>query len=65
MDSIFSAGLGPVGYPWFLTTIVAAIAYFQFDYMNPESLPIDTPTELLMSSYDFIVVGAGSAGKFF
>lgn len=62
MDGLLAASTGAEGFSWFLTTIVAAIAYFQYDYMDPESRPIDTPTELLLPSYDFLVVGAGSSG---
>ncbi|XP_068086573.1 glucose dehydrogenase [FAD, quinone] [Anabrus simplex] len=47
---------------WFVPMMVAAIAYFQYELMDPESRPIDVATELLHPEYDFIVVGAGSAG---
>ncbi|XP_014203584.1 glucose dehydrogenase [FAD, quinone] [Copidosoma floridanum] len=47
---------------WFIPTLAAAIVYFQYEVMDPESRPIDVPSELLLPSYDFIVVGAGSAG---
>ncbi|CAH1132788.1 unnamed protein product [Ceutorhynchus assimilis] len=46
----------------FIPALVAAIAYFQYDLLDPESRPIDVPTTDLLDSYDFIVVGAGSAG---
>ncbi|XP_022908663.1 glucose dehydrogenase [FAD, quinone]-like [Onthophagus taurus] len=46
----------------FLPALVAAIAYFQYDMMDPESRPIDTDTDSMESVYDFIVIGAGSAG---
>ncbi|KAK9871960.1 hypothetical protein WA026_015206 [Henosepilachna vigintioctopunctata] len=46
----------------FVPALVAAIAYFQFEMMDPESRPIDVSTEELLDNYDFIVVGAGSAG---
>ncbi|KAJ8917316.1 hypothetical protein NQ315_002334 [Exocentrus adspersus] len=46
----------------FLPVLVAAIAYFQYELLDPESRPIDMPTEELLERYDFIVVGAGSAG---
>lgn len=49
---------------WFFPTLAAAIVYFQYEVMDPESRPIDVPSELLMPTYDFIVVGAGSAGMF-
>ncbi|XP_046414126.1 glucose dehydrogenase [FAD, quinone]-like [Neodiprion virginianus] len=47
---------------WFFPVLAAAIAYFQFEVMDPESRPIDVPSELLLPAYDFIVIGAGSAG---
>lgn len=49
---------------WFMPMLVAAIAYFQYEeFMDPEQRPIDIPTDLMMSEYDFIVVGSGSAGE--
>lgn len=48
---------------WFVPMLVAAIAYFQYEELvDPESKPIDIPTENLLSRYDFIVIGSGSAG---
>lgn len=49
----------------FIPALAAAIAYFQYDLLDPESRPIDVPTDELLERYDFIVVGAGSAGKIF
>jgi hypothetical protein len=46
----------------FIPALAAAIAYFQYDLLDPESRPIDISTEELLDRYDFIVVGAGSAG---
>jgi hypothetical protein len=50
---------------WFFPTLAAAIVYFQYEVMDPESQPINVPSELLLPSYDFIIVGAGSAGSLF
>lgn len=51
---------------WFIPMLVAAVAYFQYEeLMSPESRPIDIPSESLYDKYDFIIIGAGSAGRFF
>lgn len=48
---------------WFVPMLVAALAYFQYEeIMSPESRPIDIPSDQLLDEYDFIIVGAGSAG---
>lgn len=47
----------------FVPVLVAAIAYYQYDLMDPESRPINMETAFLSDQYDFIVVGAGSAGN--
>ncbi|PSN57092.1 Glucose dehydrogenase [FAD, quinone] [Blattella germanica] len=47
---------------WFFPMLVAAVAYFHYELLDPESRPIDVATELLHPEYDFIIVGAGSAG---
>lgn len=48
---------------WFLPVLVATIAYFHYEVNDPESRIIDQPGNLLLDQYDFIIVGAGSAGK--
>lgn len=50
------------GVSWFLPMLVAAIAYFHYELMDPESRPIDIVQEMMLDEYDFIIVGAGSAG---
>ncbi|KAL1132205.1 hypothetical protein AAG570_010162 [Ranatra chinensis] len=47
---------------WFIPLLAAAIAYFQYELMDPEARPIDVETTLLMEKYDFIIIGGGSAG---
>lgn len=49
---------------WFVPMLVAAIAYFQYEeLMDPESKVVDTPSTNFLDYYDFIIIGAGSAGK--
>ncbi|XP_069988964.1 glucose dehydrogenase [FAD, quinone] [Penaeus vannamei] len=45
---------------WFFPALLAAIAYYKYDEIDPESRPINQ--ERLFKEYDFIIVGAGSAG---
>ncbi|KAK8736014.1 hypothetical protein OTU49_005174, partial [Cherax quadricarinatus] len=53
-SSVFTASL------WFMPALLAAIAYYKYDEIDPESRPIDRKE--LFAEYDFIIVGAGSAG---
>lgn len=50
---------------WFLPVLVAAIAYFHYEVTDPESRIIDQPGDLILGEYDFIIVGAGSAGRIY
>lgn len=64
--SLYGLGAGAVSnLAVFVPALVAAIAYFQFEDMDPESRPINVATEDLLDRYDFIIIGGGSAGKFF
>lgn len=45
---------------WLIPLMLAAISYYRYDRVDPESRPIDQ--KVLYAEYDFIVVGGGSAG---
>ncbi|XP_041971827.1 glucose dehydrogenase [FAD, quinone] [Aricia agestis] len=47
---------------WFIPMLVAAIAYYQFDQTDPDGRPADVDDSVMLPEYDFIIVGAGSAG---
>ncbi|XP_039305528.1 uncharacterized protein LOC105194944 [Solenopsis invicta] len=42
--------------------LATALAYFHYEALDNEASPIDLPSEMLLPSYDFIVIGGGSAG---
>lgn len=44
-----------------LPVLIAAMAYFHYDQFDPENRPVDR--ENVDSTYDFIIVGGGSAGS--
>nr|CAI5848980.1 unnamed protein product [Callosobruchus analis] len=46
----------------FLPALVAALAYFQYEEMDPESRAVNVADDDLLEKYDFIIIGAGSAG---
>ncbi|XP_036339657.1 glucose dehydrogenase [FAD, quinone] [Rhagoletis pomonella] len=45
---------------WLIPLLLAAITYYRYDSVDPEARPIDQLN--LYTEYDFIIVGAGSAG---
>ena len=45
---------------WFFPFLMAAIAYYHSVAVDPERSPIDR--KHLYTEYDFIIIGAGSAG---
>lgn len=64
MAALGGATVGGASVGWFIPMLVAAIAYFQYEeLMDPESKVVDTPSTSFLDYYDFIIVGAGSAGK--
>jgi len=47
---------------WFIPMLVGAIAFFQYEMMDPESRAADTDVDEMLAEYDFIIIGGGSAG---
>lgn len=66
VESILTAGLTSAssGLSWFFPILAAALVYFQYEALDNEASPIDMPSEVLLPTYHFIVVGGGSAGMF-
>ncbi|RLU15835.1 hypothetical protein DMN91_011591 [Ooceraea biroi] len=64
IESILTGGLTSAtgGLSWFFPVLAAALVYFQYEAMDNEAPPINVPSEMLLPSYDFIVIGGGSAG---
>lgn len=64
-SSVTLAGAGTAGIvstgAWFFPFLLAAITYYHTKTIDPERHPINTKT--IYAEYDFIVVGAGSAGS--
>lgn len=46
----------------FFNVFLAAVTLFYYSDIDPNFRPIDVPVETLQEEYDFIIVGAGSAG---
>lgn len=64
LPSLVLSGLSPsvilAGGVWFFPFLLASLTYYQYNQVNPERKTFDT--EKVLKSYDFIVIGAGSAG---
>jgi hypothetical protein len=46
-----------------LALITAAVAYLNYSQVDPRGRVVDIPINQLQPSYDFIIIGGGSAGK--
>ena len=64
LSSLVFAGLsaGTIGTAgvWFFPFLLASLSYYHYTQVDPERRPIDI--QKLHKHYDFIVIGAGSAG---
>ena len=62
--SVTLSGLSPSALvstgAWFFPWLIAAIAYYHNASVDPERHPVDQKD--LYTEYDFIIIGAGSAG---
>ncbi|EFN74792.1 Glucose dehydrogenase [acceptor] [Camponotus floridanus] len=64
VESILAGSLASAtnGLSWFFPILAAVLVYFQYEALNDEAPLIDMPSEVLLPTYHFIVVGGGSAG---
>lgn len=64
IESVLAGGLttASTGLSWFFPVLAAALVYFHYEVLDNEATPINVPSEVLLHSYDFIVIGGGSAG---
>lgn len=63
IENVLAGGLttATAGISW-LFPILAAIIYLHYEVLDNEAPLINVPSEVLLPSYDFIVIGGGSAG---
>lgn len=64
IGSVLTGSLTSGGLSWFVPALAALLAYFHYEVLDNEASPINVPSEALLPSYDFIVIGGGSAGIF-
>jgi len=66
IESFLAEGLTSAstsGISLFFPILAMTFAFFRYKGMD-EAPPIDMPSEMLLSSYHFIVIGGGSAGTY-
>jgi len=65
LPSIVISGLSPSALlatgVWFFPFLIASLSYYQYHQLDPEQRPRNQ--EKLLKYYDFIIIGAGSAGS--
>ena len=65
IESFLAGGLTSAstsGLSFFFPILAATLAYFHYEVLDNEASPINVPSEMLLPSYHFIVIGGGSAG---
>lgn len=61
LSSAIKTGLAIVGTGiWLIPMLIAGLAYYRYDKLDPESRLINT--RQLLPEYDFVIIGGGSAG---